>query len=88
MLKEILQCMLSDGLTSKKQIAEKIGVQPETLDDMLRLLVKRGMLKVSECEPVEQPKCASCPISESGCTSDIWGQAYYVTDRGRRYAQQ
>ena len=87
MLKEIIQQILSGGMKSKQDIAVAIGVQLETLEDMLQLLVKKGMLRTSVCEPINTPACSGCSSSEIGCSSDFLGQAYYVTDRGKRYAQ-
>lgn len=87
MLKEILQIILSGSMTSKNQIANAIGVQMETLDDMLQLLTDKGMLAVSECDSSNQVKCASCPMADTGCGVGVLGQAfYYVTERGKRYA--
>ena len=86
MLKEIIQQIMSGSMTSKNQIAESLGIQIETLEDMLQLLINKGMLRVSECEQIDQVKCASCPIAESSCNGDVLGQAYYVTERGKRYA--
>ena len=87
MLKEIIQHILSEGMKSKQDIARAINVQIETFEDMLNLLVKKGMLRPSVCEPIEGPACSSCPSAEDGCSSDFLGQAYYVTERGKRYAQ-
>ncbi|MFW9979668.1 MAG: FeoC-like transcriptional regulator [Candidatus Thorarchaeota archaeon] len=88
MFREILQLILSENMTSKKQIAEALSIQMETLDDMLRMLTERGMLTVAECEPLEKAKCASCPMSESNCKTGNLGQVYYVTERGKRYASK
>ena len=85
MLKEIIQQILSGGMKSKRDIAQAIGVQKETLDDMLQLLVRKGMLRTSECEPVEGPSCSGCS-SHGSCSSDLLGQAYFVTERGKKYA--
>ncbi len=88
MLKELIQEIMHNSMTSKGQIAESLGIQMETLEDLLKILVDKGMLRISECERVEQTKCASCPIAESSCRGDILGQAYYVTERGKRYASK
>jgi hypothetical protein len=86
MLKEILQSILNGHLKSKQALAHELGIQPETLEDMLHLLAKRGMLRIVECDEHLQAACAHCPMAEGGCNSNIAGEAYYVTDRGRRYA--
>ncbi len=86
MFKEILQLILNGTITSKKQIAEALSVQPETLEDMLRILIEKGMLTQSECKPIDQAKCSSCPIAGSSCNDTSLGQVYYVTERGKKYA--
>ncbi|MHA2242111.1 MAG: hypothetical protein ACXACE_10935 [Candidatus Thorarchaeota archaeon] len=68
MLKKILQLLLAQNLLYKGEIAENVGVQNTTLDDM-------------------QSSCSSCP-SASGCESQIdAGRAYFVTEKGKRYAE-
>ncbi|MHA2349019.1 MAG: hypothetical protein ACXADL_05245 [Candidatus Thorarchaeota archaeon] len=79
MLKKILQLLLAQNLLYKGEIAENVGVQNTTLDDMLRILLQRGFLR--------QSSCSSCP-SASGCESQIdAGRAYFVTEKGKRYAE-
>jgi hypothetical protein len=87
-LKEIIQQILSGGMKSKQDIAQSIGVQLETLDDMLQLLLKKGMLRSSICEPIDGPSCSGCSSTEGSCSSNYLGQAYYVTERGKKYAQK
>ena len=86
MLKEILQSILNGHLKSKQDLAQELGIQPETLDDMLHLLTKKGMLQIMECDEQPQAACAHCPMSEGDCSGNATGEAYYVTERGRRYA--
>ena len=87
MLKEIIQQILSGGMKNKQDIAQAIGVQKETLNDMLQLLVKKGMLRTSDCESVEGPSCSGCS-SQGSCSSDLLGHAYFVTERGKKYAHR
>ncbi|MHA2207136.1 MAG: FeoC-like transcriptional regulator [Candidatus Thorarchaeota archaeon] len=87
MLKKILQLLLAQNLLYKGEIAENVGVQNTTLDDMLRILLQRGFLRVGDCETQHQSSCSSCP-SASGCESQIdAGRAYFVTEKGKRYAE-
>ncbi|MCK4483456.1 MAG: hypothetical protein KAU89_01435 [Candidatus Thorarchaeota archaeon] len=86
MLKKILQLIVNDGLLYKREMAERIGVQTETLDDMLKILLERGYLRLSECGVSEKVVCSSCP-SAGSCNTEVSGQAYYVTPRGRMYAE-
>jgi len=87
MLKEIVQQILEGGMKSKQEIAMKIGIQLETLEDMLLLLTQRGVLRKTECESIEAPACSSCPMAQNGCNNDLLGQAFYVTEKGKRYAK-
>ena len=85
MFKRILRMLLSEGLLSKNQVADAIGIQVETLDDMLQIMMERGLLRAGECvEPVET-HCTACPVA-SDCHSASTSNDYYVTDKGKRYA--
>ena len=86
MLKKILQIIVNDGILYKREMAERVGVQTETLDDMLKILLERGYLRLSECGISEKVVCSSCP-SAGNCKTEVSGQAYYVTAVGRKYAQ-
>lgn len=87
MLKKILQILVNDGILYKREMAERVGVQTETLDDMLRILLEKGYLRLSECRTSEGVVCSSCP-SVGSCNTEASGQAYYVTAKGTRYAKR
>ncbi len=87
MLKRIVQLIIEGGMKSKQEIARTIGIQMETLDDMLLLLVKRGILKITECESNESSSCSGCPSADKGCNNNFLGQSYFVTEKGKRYAE-
>lgn len=87
MLKKILQLLVTDGILYKREMAKRVGVQTETLDDMLRILLDRGYLRLSECETSEKVVCSSCP-SAGSCNTAVSGQAYYVTAKGKSYAKR
>jgi hypothetical protein len=85
MIKEVLQLIVSEGILDKNQIARRVGMQVETLDDIIRLLVERGYLRmeVNGCDV--ESSCSGCH-SSAGCdTITSTGQAFYVTDRGIAY---
>jgi hypothetical protein len=86
MIKKVLQLIVSEGILEKSEIARRVGMQIETLDDIIRLLVERGYLRmeVNGCEV--ESSCSGCQ-SSAGCdTITSTGQAFYVTDRGKAYA--
>ena len=87
MLKKILQLLVNDGILYKRKMAKLVGVQTETLDDMLKILLERGYLRLSECGISEKVVCSSCP-SAGSCNTEVSGQAYYVTAMGKRYADR
>ena len=87
MLKKILQIIVNDRILYKREMAERVGVQTETLDDMLKILLERGYLRLSECGISEKVVCSSCP-SAGSCNTGVSGQAYYVTPKGRMYAER
>lgn len=87
MIKKVLQLIIDEGILDKNQIAHRIGIQIETLDDIIRLLVERGYLRmeVNGCDV--EDSCSGCH-SSAGCDMiSNAGQVFYVTDRGKRYAQ-
>jgi predicted transcriptional regulator len=87
MIKKVLQLIISEGMLDKKQIARQVGLQVETLDDIIRLLVDRGLLRmeVNGCDV--EASCSGCH-SSGGCDMiTSIGQVFYVTDRGKAYAK-
>ncbi|MFW9907569.1 MAG: FeoC-like transcriptional regulator [Candidatus Thorarchaeota archaeon] len=86
MLKRIVQLIMEAGMRSKQDIALTVGVQHETLDDMLDLLTRRGMLRVSDCSISDDSHCSSCNTSAANCTDNTSGRIYYVTEKGKRFA--
>ena len=86
MIKEILQLIVSEGILDKNQIARRVGMQVETLDDIIRLLVERGFLRMEQNGCDVESSCSGCH-SSAGCeTITDTGQAFFVTDRGKAYA--
>ncbi len=86
MILDVLKLIVDNEMVYKKEIAEQVGIQPETLDDVLRLLVERGYLtrKVTE---TGDPKCAGCPMSGT-CHEEGSSVVYYVTERGKHVVKR
>ncbi|MGY5863183.1 MAG: FeoC-like transcriptional regulator [Candidatus Thorarchaeota archaeon] len=85
MIKKVLQVIVEEGMLNKKEIARRVGIQVETLDDMIRLLIQRGFLR-AEVESCETSACAGCH-SSAGCDMvTATGQAYFLTEKGKAYA--
>ena len=86
MIKKVLQLIVSEGILDKSQIARRIGIQVETLDDIIRLLVGRGYLRMEENGCDIESSCSGCQ-SAAGCNMITnTGQIFYVTDKGKAYA--
>ena len=87
MLKRVLQVIIEGEAVNAAEIARKVGVSSETLEDMIKLLLSRGLLRAEDCASTEMTHCAGCP-SHGVCASGVQsGRAYYVTEKGIRYAE-
>ncbi|MFW9808807.1 MAG: FeoC-like transcriptional regulator [Candidatus Thorarchaeota archaeon] len=86
MIKKLLKLLLEERILDKNEIARRIGVQIETLDDIIRLMVQQGLLRteVNNCE--ENTACASCHNHEGCDMTTSTGQAFFVTEKGIAYA--
>ena len=86
MIRRLLKAMLEPGALSKRELAKVVGVQPETLDDIIRLLVQRGFLEPEgdACEVSES--CGNCD-SKGACEVMIEYSTYRITERGINYAR-
>ena len=86
MIKKVLQLIVSEGILDKNQIARQVGMQVETLDDIIRLLVERGFLRMETNGCDTESTCSGCHSSASCNTITSTGQAFYVTEKGKAYA--
>ncbi|MFX1560875.1 MAG: FeoC-like transcriptional regulator [Promethearchaeota archaeon] len=87
MIKKVLQLIIAEGILDKNQIARQVGIQVETLEDIIRLLVQRGYLRMEENGCDVESSCSGCHHS-AGCDMVTrTGQVFYVTDRGKAYAR-
>ncbi|MFX1483522.1 MAG: hypothetical protein ACFFCP_10060 [Promethearchaeota archaeon] len=86
MIKRILQLIIQNGILDKKEIARQAGIQVETLDDIIRLLLQRGYLRteVNNCQKSDM--CEGCHFSSDCESMTSSGQAYFITDKGKAYA--
>ena len=87
MIKEILSLILNEGLINTSEIAERIGIQEETLNDILHLLQRRGYLRLSECTEEQLKPCSHCPSSGSCIQTAQKGQTFIITERGKQFAK-
>ncbi|UCE11753.1 MAG: hypothetical protein JSW61_07440 [Candidatus Thorarchaeota archaeon] len=86
MIKEILALIASAEHTLHRDIAKEMGISTETLEDILKLLLRKGFLESPDCTPSERSSCVHCPSAESCASLDDVGTVYYITPKGLRHA--
>ncbi|TFG30221.1 winged helix-turn-helix domain-containing protein [Candidatus Thorarchaeota archaeon] len=87
MIDKILEIIVDEGITSKREIARQVGVQIETLDYMLELLCQRGYLRISDQNCAQGTSCSGCSMAESCGSTDRLGRVLFITEKGRRYVK-
>lgn len=86
MIRRLLQALLEPKVMSKGELAKLVGVQPETLDDIIRLLLQRGYLEPEGDACDSSESCSNCD-SKGACDVMIEYAAYRITERGIKYAK-
>lgn len=86
MIKRILARIIETGMVDKRTVAREAGIQPETLDDIIRLLIERGYLEMEEDGCEVNAACSSCE-ARGACQVITELRAYRVTERGRLYVR-
>jgi len=87
MIGQVLELIVDGRIVDKRDIARQAGVQVETLDDVIDLLVQSGYLRLNEESCAEGPSCSGCSIAESCGSTDKLGKALFVTEKGRQYVK-
>lgn len=87
MIERVLEIIVEGGLIDKREIAQQVGIQIETLDDMIDLLCNRGYMRIDEQSCSESPSCSGCSLAGSCGSVDKLGKAFFVTDKGKKYAK-
>jgi len=76
--------MQDNHLQSKREIADRVGVQESTLESILSMLLSKGYLEIEEKNMGHSKGCIGCPMS-GGCISrNMTGDAYLITERGEK----
>ena len=82
-----MRAMQDSHLLSKRNIADKVGVQESTLESILSMLSSKGYL--IEEKNMDQPKgCIGCPMSRKCLTQITTGNTYLITERGKKLLSQ
>ncbi|MGY5880900.1 MAG: hypothetical protein RTV31_11655 [Candidatus Thorarchaeota archaeon] len=87
MIGKVLELIVDGRIVDKREIARQVGVQVETLDDVIDLLCQRGYMRLSENSCTESPSCSGCSVENSCGSTDKLGKALFVTDKGRQYVK-
>ncbi|MHA1958652.1 MAG: FeoC-like transcriptional regulator [Candidatus Thorarchaeota archaeon] len=85
-IKEILALIATSKHALHRDIANEMGISIETLEDILKLLLRKGYLDSADCAPSERSSCVHCPSSGNCGTPEETGLVYYITPKGRKYA--
>ncbi|MHA3962832.1 MAG: FeoC-like transcriptional regulator [Candidatus Thorarchaeota archaeon SMTZ1-45] len=88
MIQKVLQLILKEGISDKNQIARHAGIQVETLDDIIRLLMERGYLRTEENGCDVEPSCSGCHSTADCEIITNTGLVFYVTEKGKKYANK
>jgi len=84
MIREVLRVMQDSPFLSKKEVADRVGVQESTLESVLSMLSSKGYLEIEE-KNMDQPKgCIGCPMSRKCLTQITTGNTYFITERGEK----
>jgi hypothetical protein len=87
LIKQVLKSVRDGGLLSKGEIAEKMGIQESTLENIFSLLSSKGYLKNID-STTEMPKaCKSCSVNKDCIQKISAGNVYVITDKGRKYLE-
>jgi len=84
MIMDVLRAMQDGSLLSKREIADRVGVQESTMESILSMLSSKGYLEIEEKNMGQIKGCIGCPMS-GGCISrNMTGNAYLITERGEK----
>lgn len=87
-MKEILRMIHDGGMSSKGAIANKLGIQESTLDNILSLLSSKGYLKTIDSTTEVPRVCVSCPINKECIQKASANGVYTITDKGKNYLEK
>lgn len=87
-MKEILRVIHDGGLSSKGDIANKVGIQESTLDSILSLLSSKGYLKTIDSTAETPNDCIGCALSKECIQKPSAGSVYTITDKGKNYLEK
>jgi hypothetical protein len=87
MIEKVLELIVEGRVTDKREIAREVGIQVETLDDIIDLLCQRGYLRVGEHSCAEGNHCSGCPMADTCGSTDKYGRVLFVTEKAKQYTK-
>ncbi|TFG26112.1 hypothetical protein EU528_14985 [Candidatus Thorarchaeota archaeon] len=87
MIGKVLELIVDGRIVDKRDIARQVGVQVETLDDVIDLLCQKGYLRLNEESCSDSPSCSGCSQADTCGSTDKLGKALFVTDKGKQYVK-
>jgi DeoR/GlpR family transcriptional regulator of sugar metabolism len=88
LIKEVLELVRDGGLLSKSDIADKMGIQEATLENVFSLLSSKGYLKKIDGTTELPRACMSCSVSRECARKASAGNVYIITDKGKLYLKK
>ena len=81
MLKQVLQIVAREGIHSRRELAQRLDVGDELLEEIIEELGRLRYLKAvaGDCNH----RCAGCPFA-SDCAIGRVGRIWALTDKGLR----
>jgi len=76
--------MQDSHILSKREIADRAGVQESTLESVLSMLSSKGYLEIEEKNMGQLKGCMRCPMSRNCLTQITTGNTYLITERGEK----
>jgi len=86
-IEQVLDLIVESKIADKRELARQVGVQVETLDDIIDLLCQRGYLSEEEGSCHASSSCSGCSLEESCGSSDRLGRALFVTEKGKQFVR-
>ncbi|MCF2137930.1 MAG: FeoC-like transcriptional regulator [Candidatus Thorarchaeota archaeon] len=88
MIGTILKTMMEDRIITTRDLAQEVGVQPETLGDILVLLVRRGLIEEVATSCDIGSTCKSCPMYAACTRNQREGRTFKITKRGVQHVRK
>lgn len=85
MLNEVLRMIAQGGIHTRRELAQRLDVSEELLEQMIDELVRLGYLKpvVGDCDD----RCAGCPFAAK-CTIGGGGRIWALTEKGAKEVER